>query len=304
METILVIIYKKYVELFVHLEQLRLFAELVNHGSYTKTADALGVSKAYLSKQIKALETDLNCQLLLRNTRSMRLTSAGETLNQRAQKLTSFWQETQTLLQKEEEQLSGTVRFTAPTGLMQAKLFNVVEQVSRDFPAIELICETGNETHNLVSEPYDFAIRITNTPPQDMVAIKLFTSEYVCCASPEFIRQNSAPKLFNELHNFKTIALFYWRTWHFKQANKHCEINVEASYQFSDNILLKQAALKGLGITRLPKYLIETELASGQLVSVLNDYVGETRDIYLLYPQDLNRAERIKQVLKVIKQSF
>ena len=292
METILVIIYKKNVELFVHLEQLRLFAELVNHGSYTKTADALGVSKAYLSKQIKALETDLNCQLLLRNTRSMRLTSAGETLNQRAQKLTSFWQETQTLLLKEEEQLSGTVRFPAPTGLMQAKLFNVVEQVSRDFPAIELICETGNETHNLVSEPYDFAIRITNT------------SEYVCCASPEFIRQNGAPKLLNELHNFKTIALFYWRTWHFKQANKHCEINVEASYQFSDNILLKQAALKGLGITRLPKYLIETELASGQLVSVLNDYVGETRDIYLLYPQDLNRAERIKQVLKVIKQSF
>ena len=288
----------------MHLEQLRLFAELVNHGSYTKTADVLGVSKAYISKQIKALESDLKCQLLLRNTRSMRLTSAGATLNERAQKLTSFWQETQQLIQRQEEELEGVVRFTAPTGLMQSALFQLVEVTHKMYPGIELICETGNETHNLVSEPYDFAIRITNTPPQDMVAVNLMTSNYVCCASPKFIAKHGQPTVPEELNDFSCISLFYWRNWSFMVSGKHAEVSVNAKYQFSDNSLLKQASLAGLGITRLPKYLIEEELAAGSLVPILKDYQGESRDVYLLYPQDLNRSERVKRILNVVKQCF
>ncbi|QOL25807.1 LysR family transcriptional regulator [Thalassotalea sp. LPB0316] len=288
----------------MHLEQLRLFAELVNYGSYTKTADALGVSKAYVSKQIKVLEQNLHCQLLVRNTRSMRLTPAGETLNQRVQTLTSFWQETKQLIKHQEDELEGLVRYTAPTGLMQTKLFGVIEHLHQHFPAIELLCETGNQTHNLVSEPYDFAIRITNTPPQDMVAIKLMTSDYICCASPKYLKRCGVPSSPQALANFRCITLAYWRNWAFSKAGKYEEISIEPHYQFSDNLLLKQAALASLGITRLPKYLIEQELANGQLVSVLSDFDGESRDVYLLYPQDLNRPERVKKVLSVLKQHF
>lgn len=286
---------------YMHLEQLRLFAELVNHGSFTKTADALGVSKAYLSKQIKALELELNCQLLFRNTRSMRLTTAGESINQRAQNLTSFWQETQQLVKQQEEKLEGTVRFTAPTGLMQSKLSVLVSNVNKQYPGIKLICETGNQTHNLVSEPYDFAIRITNTPPDDMVALKLMTSAYVCCASPDYIAQFGQPKTPEELNEYDCIALHYWRNWLFVNSGQHVDVAVDAKYQFSDNSLLKDAALNQLGITRLPAYLIENELAQGELVNVLPEYLGETRDVYLLYPQELNRPERVKSVLNCIK---
>ena len=77
---------------------MRLFAEVVKQGSYTRAAECLGVSIGYLSKQVRQLETQLSTQLLVRNTRVMRLTSAGEIVYQQALQLTNFWQQTQALL--------------------------------------------------------------------------------------------------------------------------------------------------------------------------------------------------------------
>ncbi|AWB68259.1 hypothetical protein C2869_18385 [Saccharobesus litoralis] len=283
------------------LERLRLFAELAKRGSYTKTAESLGVSKAFLSKQIRELEQELNTQLIIRNTRNMRLTSSGEVLFEQANKLTTFWQDTKKLLDVSDDCLSGIVRFTAPTALMKYKLLPVVNQLLKEYPDIGVVSDTGNQTHNLVDTSYDFAVRITNTPPQDMVAVKLLTFDYACCATPEFIAHYSLPTHPNHLLELPCISLPYWKNWLFIDQQEAIEVRLESRVQFSDNELLKQSVLASHGISRLPRYMIEQELVDGRLVEVLADYTGEQRDVYLLYPQALRRPERVKLLMNRFK---
>lgn len=281
----------------MQLERLRLFAELVNNGSYTKTADHLKISKAYLSKQIKALEVDLKTQLIIRNTRTMRLTAAGQTLFQQASKLTTFWQDSKELLSVEEESLAGLVRFTAPTGLLKYELMPEIRKLANEYPEINLTGESGNQTHNLISTPYDFAVRITNTPPQDVVAKKLGEIEYICCASPDYLEIKGTPKFPDELATHDCVALSYWTRWLFKVQDVNRDVAVDAKYQFSDNEVVKQAAIDGLGVCRLPSYILKPSLINGELVPLFPEITPEKKSVYLLFPQSLKRAERVNLVM-------
>ena len=288
----------------MQLERLKLFAELVNKGSYTSTAEYLGVSKAYLSKQIKALELDAQTQLIIRNTRTMRLTAAGETLFQHAKPLTTFWHDSKQLLEASEESLAGNVRFTAPTGLLTYVLLPAINQFCQQYADITITAETGNQTHNLITTPYDFAVRITNTPPEDVIARKLTQFHYVCCATPEYLAQQGTPIEPAELNRHQCISLSYWNKWLFHENNKSYEIRTRAKFQFSDNEALKQAALCSMGITRLPSYMIEKELKQGHLIPLFQQIKSDQRDIYLLYPQSIKRPERVNLVMEKLKQCF
>lgn len=304
----------------MQLERLKLFAQLIEHGSYSHTAEVLGVSKGYLSKQIKELEQELNCQLLIRNTRNMRLTPTGETLYQQAKPLTNYWSDTQELLRNNQESLAGSVSFTAPTGLVRHALMPAIEKLRCEQPEIELICDSGNQTHNLISTPYDFALRITNTPPEDMIAKKLISFDYICCASKCFIEKFGKPEHPKQLNNFKCISLSYWKAWQFEQGlAKETEqdktsksgkfiVNIEPQIQFSDNELLKAAAISGHGITRLPSYLIANELESGELVALFSEHEKSLKplssDIYLLYPPAINRPQRVQIVMDAINRQL
>lgn len=285
----------------MELERLRLFAELVQRGSYTRTAETLGVSKGYLSKQIKQLESELGYQLIIRNTRTMRLTSAGEILYQQAQKLTSFWQDSKQLLATTEDSLTGDVVFTAPTGLLKYLLLETLIDVRRQYPDIRLIAQTGNETHNLVTASFDFAIRITNTPPEDMVAVKLAQFNYVCCATPEFLKQSGPIREPEQLKSLPCISLPYWKNWLFTQNGSTREIDTNALMQLSDNDAIKQATLASMGVSRLPSYIINNELKSGALVPLFTEIAADSREVYLLYPQTKTRPERVKRVISAIK---
>ena len=285
----------------MHLERLRLFAELINRGNYSRTAEALGVSKGYLSKQIKSLEHELDAQLLLRNTRNMKLTAAGETLYQQAKRLVSFWPDTQKLLDESVDSLAGTVRFTAPTGFMEYVLLPVICDVREQYPDINIVSETGNQTYNLVSAPYDFAVRITNTPPEDMIAVKLMSSRYLCCASPDYLHRRGKPDTPEDLKHHDCVTLSFWKSWSFERDGEFVEVDLDGKLQFSDNAILKQSALHGQGITRLASYQIAKELEQGTLVELFEDFQPETRDIYLVYPQLMHRPERVKRVMDAIK---
>lgn len=288
----------------MQLERLKLFAELVKKGSFTRTAEYLGVSKAHISKQIKALENELTIQLIIRNTRTMRLTSAGENLFEHANKLTSFWQDSKQLLETSESSLTGEVRFTAPTGLLNHVLLPIINQLCEQHPNINITAETGNQTYNLISTPYDFAVRITNTPPEEVIARKLTSFHYVCCASPKYLSLNGTPNEPRQLLQHTCIALSHWKNWQFKEKNFSYEVNTPAKFQFSDNEVLKQAALLSMGICRIPSYMAIEEFNNGLLIPLFQEIESEQKEVYLLFPQSIKRPERVNLVMNAIKKKL
>ena len=282
------------------IESIRLFAEVVKHGSYTRAADNLQVSKAFLSQQIKSLEQSFNKQLLVRNTRNMRLTSAGEVLLSQSKKLNSFCQETKALLDVTDEQLSGIVKCTAPVGLAKYLLSPIFTDLMKSAPDISIMVDSGNNLHNLINEDFDFALRLTNAPPQDMIAKPLTQVNYVCCATPKFAQQHGLPAHPTELNNFSCLVLSHWNTWTFSQQNQFSSIDISGKLIASDNDMLKQACLNHLGIARLPDYMIKQQLESGELRPVFTDYQSEQRQVYLLYPQMSSRPKRVTMCIEQI----
>ena len=286
------------------IERLRLFAEVVKQGNFSKAASYLSVSKGYLSIQVKQLEQELNKQLLIRNTRTMRLTSAGEVVFKQAVELTHVWEHTKQALTVNEDRPSGLIKCTAPVGLSKYVLWPVFQNILNEYEDIEFAIDSGNKTHNLVSVDFDFAVRITNTPPEDMVAKKLFESHYVCCASPAFIHRFGQPEHPSSLINFHCLILAHWPFWIFHRSGDVEKVNLSGKLVATDNDLLKQAALDHMGIVRLPEYMIREELLSGELVRILPDYNSESRHLYLLYPQMSNRALRVKLVIERLISQF
>lgn len=293
-------LYKPHQATFMKLDNVRLFAEVVKQGSYSKAALSLGVSKGYLSKQIKQLEAQLEKQLLVRNTRTMRLTSAGEVLFEQSKKLTRFWSDTKTLLNNNEDSIAGEVKCTAPVGLAQYSLWPILSDVMNKHNGLSICLDTGNPTHNLIADDYDFAVRICNAPPEDMVAKKIGQVKYVCCASPEFIALNNSPVTPEQLIDFPCLVLSHWREWTFHQEKLALNIQLQGKLMSSDNEVLKKACLAHKGIARLPRYMVQKELERGALISLFDNYQIETKDVYILYPQISSRPKRIKYVIDAI----
>ncbi|TRY33327.1 LysR family transcriptional regulator [Aliiglaciecola sp. M165] len=288
--------------LVMQLERLKLFAELVNGGSFTRTADKLGVSKAFLSKHIKELEYELSTQLLIRNTRTMRLTPSGEALFNHTNKLRSFWQDTQRLVQNVDQSLVGDVSFTAPAGLMTYRIMPALQSVLATFSDIHLNVQTGNQTYNLLDAHYDFAVRITRTPPQDMIAQKLFDFDYVSCATQQYLDKHGEPATPLAIEGHARLSLSYWQNWSYVSQDGPIQMDSQATYRFTDNELIKQGVKDHLGIARLPAYMIEQELETGELVGLFNDFEPEQRSVYLVYPQTIKRPMRVQKIMDCIKE--
>lgn len=285
----------------MNLERMCLFCEVVKQGSYTKAADLLGVSKGYLSTQIKKLELETGKQLLVRNTRTMRLTSAGEILFKQASKLPTFLQETQSLLSQGEDGLAGTVKCTAPVGLSTHLLWPVFQELMNKHNDINIWVDSSNTTHNLVADDFDFAVRITNTPPQDMIAKHLMRFKYICCATPSYLAKHGEPSTPQALlKSHKCLVLAHWQFWTFEVDGTPQKFDLSGKFTASDNDLLKKAALNHHGIARLPEYMIKQQLTTGELVALIPNFEPEHRDIYLVYPPMNTRPSRVKLCLEAI----
>ncbi len=289
------------------LEAMRIFAEVVNNGGFTHAAAQLNVSKGYVSQQVKQLEKQLNKQLLFRNTRSMRLTSAGEVVYAQAQKLTGYFEQTKSMLDSSEARPSGQVNITAPIGVAQHLVWPHIHALRLAYPGLKFDLDCGNTKHNLTEDDFDIAIRLTNSPPIDMVAKHLRDIHYVCVASPDYLKKHGEPESPHALEVHATLALAHWKRWSFFDG-KTVNLELTPSITSSDNQLLKALCVSGSGIGRFPHYLIERELESGQLIEVLSGYSNEKRGLYLIYPQMTQRPERVqvtidKLITNLVKQT-
>lgn len=288
----------------MQLENLRIFAEVVRTGGFSRAAEHLNVSKGYVSQQVKQLEKTLKKQLLIRNTRNMRLTTSGEVVYQQAIKLTTFWQETAALLNEREDHLAGKVRCTAPVAVTNYLLSPWIQQILICHPEILLTIESGNTAHNLVQKDYDFAIRLTNTPPEDMVAQKLTDIRYLCCCSPAYKAAFGIPEHPAQLSDHATLTLSHWNKWSFTKASGSLNMTLQPRFSASDNELLKQYCLAGIGIGRFPDYMVQPNIANQQLHHLFADHQGETRGLYLIYPQMSHRPARVTLALDMLRSTF
>ena len=280
------------------IECLMLFVEIAQQLSFTKAAQNLSISKGYLSEQIKKLETELKCPLLVRTTRSVRLTSEGGKILEQGKKIKAAMLDLERNVHQEHNTLSGTLRITTPKMFTERFLLNICHDFKLLYPEINFIIDSSYTNYDLNQDDFDLAFRATLHPPQNMVAKELFSYQHCLCASPEYLTEYGVPKNINDLSSHHCLSALEPQFWPLKSA----DAAIKGWLTINDNYLLKQQALAGKGLIRVADYYVDRELKQGTLQKVLENEYIHGQSIYVLHPQLIYPSAKLKAFISFVQE--
>ena len=273
------------------------FVYVAEYESFTRAAKELGISTAQVSRQISALEKRLNSKLLYRTTRKVSLTEEGRVFYQHCRGVLDGLDAAEQAVSNLQSKPQGRIKLTAPVTYGEQQLLPLVNNFMVMYSDIEVTAFLSNQKIDLVDGGYDLAIRIGKLSDSTMMAKKLSHRTNFVCAAPTYLEKHGIPHFLSELseHNCLLGTRDYW---HFiendKEAGKERNMRVSGTVQYNSGHSLVDAALKGLGIVQLPDYYVQKHLASGALVSVLDNYREPEEGIWAIYPHNRHLSPKIR----------
>ena len=279
------------------------FVKVVESGSMAAAARRLDCTRAQVSKQIGELERRFGVRLFDRSTRKLFLTPSGEVFYQHALRALESVELTEVAVRNLGDVPSGLLRISASVVFGRIWLAPLLPRLTARYPELECELILTNTLVDLAEDRIDLALRFCKTPPEDVVAKRIFTMETVICAAPAYLARHGAPRQPRELvdHQCFSFLLSDNRIWHLlDRTGAEVAIPVRGRIQFNEPASILDATLAGHGLAILPTYLCCNELADGRLVRVLTDYTPRIdfgRHLYACYMPSRARLPKVKVLL-------
>ncbi|MHA3117369.1 LysR family transcriptional regulator [Acinetobacter sp. ANC 4635] len=276
-----------------NLDDLKAFLIVARSGSFTKAAGQMGVSQSALSYTIKMLEQRLDIKLLHRTTRSVSLTQEGEQLFNDIEPLLNGIEQKLNNLNSFRKNLRGQLRINGTEISLNVLLWDKLSKFMRDYPDVQLELTMDYAFADIVKDRYDIGIRLGDAVHKDMISVRVSDElEMLTLAAPQYLEHFSVPQTPRELHHHRCIGLRLpsheriqsWEFHDFQEPNKILTINPEYSLIVSHARLQLKAGVEGHGLVWLPKVMVEDELKSGKLVTILDDWNMQYSPYYMYYP--------------------
>lgn len=280
------------------LPDLAVFAQVVEHGSFTAAAEHLELSKAAVSKYVARLERTLGARLLNRTTRRLTLTEAGEALYRRAGAALAELVAAQEEVVELTGEPRGRLRVTAPVHFGEAVLAPLIGAFCRRYPQITLDLDLDNHIVDLVKGRFDLGVRITTLESSSLVARRLAEVHSVTCASPDYLARRGRPESPAELREHDCLSYSLERTpseWHFRRRRgRWFGVRVGGSFRCNNDRALISAALDGIGVLHCPDLFVAGELRTGRLVPLLQRYETPPLSLAVVFPARENLASKVR----------
>lgn len=290
------------------LPYLETFEAVVDKGSFTAAAEALGISKPVVSKQVSHLERELGVQLLQRTTRRLHLTQAGEILASYSTRIMSDVREAEQSVLPLQSEPQGRLRISAPESLAMSLLPKVLLDFQQQFPKVELDVRISGRFIDLIEEGIDVALRVGKLEDSTLIARLLMPCKIHIAASPDYLKKHGIPDHPDDL--FKHNCLVYSQspkpdTWVFKDQNgKQLNIKVNGNLRSDDGNLLLRASLIGNGLFIGPTYMLTDALNKGLLETVLDDYTLTTTGLYAVYPYSKLVSSKVRTFVDYLAEKW
>lgn len=275
-------------------ERLFLFSEVAKSLSFTEAAESLGISRGYLSEQIRQLEKDFNQALLIRTTRSVKLTPQGEMILASMSQVKSALVDLDRQIRHDHHTLEGVLRITAPSQFTKRYLLPICQEFRQQYPNIEFLIDCSYTLLDLAQNDFDLAFRATTSPPQNMVAKKLFDYGQVYCASPNYLAKYGIPTQRDMLKKHLCLTASDKTVWTLNQET----FTPKASLSVNDNHMLKDLALHNQGIIMVPEYLVDKEIAQGTLVRLFEHSNTPQSSCYMVHPQLIHQSVKLNTFMQ------
>ncbi len=283
---------------------LTVFRTVVELGSFAAASRQLGLSPPAISKNVSELEAYLSARLINRTTRRMSLTEAGTLYFERVVRILDDLKEADGTLQAVQNTPSGLLRVSAPMTVTLIGLSDAIPKFLKRYPDLSLDLNLDDRRVNLVEEGYDIALRGSDSiEDSGLIARKLMTLDHVLCAAPSYFEAHGLPKKPSDLaqHNCIQFSLSDHSTvWTFRKGRQTEKVPVRGRYKVSSSLAIRDALREGFGLSLIPRMYVAEDVASGALVSALEDWTPDETSLYAVYPSRRYVVPKVRVFLDLL----
>lgn len=269
------------------LQAMRVFARVIDSGSFTAAAQVLGLSTAQVSRQVSDLEGSLSARLLQRTTRRLRLTDAGERYLERCRLILAEVDAAAAEASGAHIIPRGRLRVHSFTGMGIHYVVPLAADYAKAYPEVNLDLALSQRNPDLLEEGYDVVITHSRQlPDSELVAQRLGHIYSVVCAAPAYLRQYGAPLTPEDLEAHRCLRLLdpvYPGDWVFERDGARQVIDPGQGFQVNVSEAMVQAAVAGMGVCLLPNFVAAQAMRDGSLVRLLPAWQLHERNLYALY---------------------
>jgi len=269
------------------LHHIQAFAKVVETGGFSSAARALGLSRSAVSKYVRQLEDVVDARLLHRSTRRVSPTDAGQAYYKRISPVLLELEAADRNVAELHEAPRGTLRINAPMSFGTAYVAPIVADFMQEYREIRIELTLNDRFVDPIEEGFDLTVRIGNLVDSSLMSRRVAGARQVLLASPQYIEQYGAPARLQELRTRRCLHYGYLATgdrWRLEGPEGPQVVRISSVLCSNNGEALRAAALRGVGIALLPMFLVEEELRSGTLETILPAYSAPSLEIHLIYP--------------------
>jgi DNA-binding transcriptional LysR family regulator len=278
-------------------DKLKVFHSAAEAGSFTHAGEQLGLSQSAVSRQVSALEQELNVPLFHRHARGLILTEQGELLYRTAHDVFMKLEAARTKLSDSREKPNGEIKVQTPVGVGAHWLTPRLGEFFDLYPDIRITLITTDEELDLSMREADVAIRLGQPVQPDLIQRKLFSMHFHTYASPDYLKRYGTPRMPEELDGHRILAIGGNAPRYLRSATWLTEVarngkGARAPTFTTNNVIgLLRACQRGVGVALLPDYLVEENHG---LVQLFGDVGEVASDAFFVYPEELKSVARIQ----------
>jgi DNA-binding transcriptional LysR family regulator len=280
----------------MNLNEIAVFARVVELGSFTRAAEQLGVPKSTVSRAVARLEDRLGVRLLQRSTRALRLTEAGAAYHERIAAALRLIEDAEGEASHLQGAPRGTLRITAPYDVGAGVLAAIVARFTARYPEVRVDAVLTGRVVDLIAEGFDLAIRGGRLRDSSLIARNLGTVENRLFAAPAYLEARGQPASPEALRDHACV-LFRPQNgtarWRLTGPAGAAEVEVSGPVGADDYSFIRAAVCAGAGIGLLPWFLCADDVAAGRLVRVLPRHEQTGASLYIVYPPTDHLPQRV-----------
>ena len=277
-------------------QELTAFVAVVDAGGFSAAARRTGDAQSVISKSVSALERRLGVQLLNRTTRSVSLTDHGRRYYERTKPLLDEVTQADSELMSSTLELAGMVRIAASSTFGRLHVLPLVPELLARHPRLRLDLQLADGVQDLLAEGIDLAIRISPVYSPDAVVKRVMSGSLVCAGSRRYFERHGTPKTPDDLAHHNCIVFTGIERWVFEGPRGKFSVRVSGNLSSNTVETILSAVQEDVGIGMFHRASLTDELRNRDVITVLDEFIHETRDVSPIWPNRKYISARVRQV--------
>lgn len=290
------------------IQALRLFLRVVDLGSFSKAAAELGIGQPAATKQVRRLETQLGARLLHRSTHGVTPTEIGWLYYEKCKLIAHHVEEAASVAALLQTQVQGSLRISSSVAFGRRVLAPLVMQFMRLNPGLQIDLSFDDRYVNLVEQGIDVAIRMGRLADSTLGSRHIGLNPWVVVATERYLRDRGSPASPAELATHDVLIYSTVQgdaRWHFSGSEgASASVAVRGPLRSNSLSTLLEAALEGLGIAALPRYVAQAALNQGRLLPLLDAWQLPQQEIHAVYPSPRLVPAKVMRFIEWLQGQF